>query len=264
MIYCEVPLPEPARGAAFCAWRFMLEPDDPPLVQHQVPPDGTTNAVLVVTSAGARLARLVGPSLASLEVPVLRGWRYAGLRLRPEAARLVTGATTLPHTSAERDTGDALAPIWADLAASVGDGTDWHGTAALLAGRRGADRAVAVAVDALTVSGGTAPIPALARAAALGERHFRRRFLAATGIAPKQYADVQRVRHALIRALDDADWAGIAHDTGFADQPHLARDIKERFGAAPRRVIGYLGGIRHELLAPRQVRNVQDVREQAA
>jgi AraC-like DNA-binding protein len=38
-----------------------------------------------------------------------------------------------------------------------------------------------------------------------------------------------------ILALEDSDWEGVAHDSGFADQPHLVRDIKERFGAAPRR-----------------------------
>ena len=113
-------------------------------------------------------------------------------------------------------------------------------------------------------SGGTVPIPALARAASLSERHFRRRFQAATGLAPKTYADVQRVRRALILSLGDPDWAGIAEEAGFADQPHLIRDIRERFGAAPRQVRGYLGGIRHELLSFGDVRFVQDRAAQAA
>jgi transcriptional regulator GlxA family with amidase domain len=104
----------------------------------------------------------------------------------------------------------------------------------------------------------------LARLAQLSERQFRRRFHAATGVTPKQYADVQRVRRALILALDDPDWAGIAHDSGFADQPHLARDVKLRFGAAPTRVSGYFCGIRHELLEASHVRNLQADKAQAA
>ncbi len=54
MIYREVELPEALNGAAFCAWRFVIEPTDPPHVQHSIPPDGTTNLVLV-RDAGARL-----------------------------------------------------------------------------------------------------------------------------------------------------------------------------------------------------------------
>jgi len=75
---------------------------------------------------------------------------------------------------------------------------------------------------------------------------------------------VQRVRRALIISLEDNNWAGIAHDSGFADQPHLARDIKERFGASPRRVAGYLGNMRHELLEEDDVRNIQSGSARAA
>jgi transcriptional regulator GlxA family with amidase domain len=126
------------------------------------------------------------------------------------------------------------------------------------------DGAIAAAVDRLTASGGTVPVSRLAALAQLSERQFRRRFHAATGITPKQYADVQRTRRALILALEDPDWAGIAHDSGFADQPHLVRDVKLRFGAAPMRVSGYYGGIRHELLDGGGVRNIQEDRAQAA
>jgi transcriptional regulator GlxA family with amidase domain len=123
---------------------------------------------------------------------------------------------------------------------------------------------VAAAVDAIVATGGSVPMTRLARAAGLSERHFRRRFVAATGLAPKFYADVQRVRRALILALEDDDWAGVAAEAGFADQPHLARDVKERFGAAPGRIGGYFRGMRHELVAPPDGRFVQDDEAQAA
>ncbi len=136
-------------------------------------------------------------------------------------------------------------------------GSNWTRTAALLPGIPPGDQAIAGAVDRLIASGGALPISQVAAHSGLSERQFRRRFHRATGISPKQFTDVQRIRRALILALDDPNWVGVAHDSGFADQPHLIRDVKQRFGAAPRRVSGYFGGIRHELLDLPDGRNIQ-------
>jgi AraC-like DNA-binding protein len=257
MIYRELEVPEPLTGIALCAWRFVMELGDPALVEHMVPPDGTTNLVLVRSAHGA-FASIVRPSLASVHVPVQQEWDYAGLRLRPEAAETATGLPPVPGPPEPQTPDGPLAPIFADLAALMDESCDWSGTLRLFAGACGPDRLVGDAVDALIATGGAASLPALSRAAGLGDRQFRRRFVAATGVAPKYFADVYRMRRALVLALNDPDWAGIAEESGFADQPHLVRDFRARFGQAPRRVRGYFGGIRHELLAPAHVRFVQD------
>jgi len=262
VIYRE--LPEPVQHFALCAWQFLLEDGDPTLVQHQVPPDGTINLVMIRSAEGDLYPRLVGPCLAAATVPVVLGWSYCGLRLRPEAARTVIGVDPQPNVNDALPLEGRFAPLWADLADLIGGGTGWVRTSDWLAGLLPGDDGMAASVDRLIASGGTMPVARLAALAQLSERQFRRRFHAATGIAPKQYADVQRVRRALILRLEDPNWAGIAHDAGFADQPHLARDIKERFGAAPRRVAGYLGGMRHELLEGEHVRNIQSGAARAA
>jgi transcriptional regulator GlxA family with amidase domain len=152
-----------------------------------------------------------------------------------------------------------FAGVLRDLAAwAVGDpAPDLTASAALLAGTSG-DEAISRAVDLLVGTGGTVPISSLCAGAGLSDRQFRRRFLAATAVTPKQYADVQRVRNALIMALTEPSWAAVAHESGYADQPHLARSIKERFGSAACRVGGYFGGMRHEMLVPGDGRKVQD------
>lgn len=264
MIYREIALPHALAGSALCAWQFVMEADDPPLVQHKVPPDGTTNLVLVRDALGVLYSRLIGPSLAGYTVPVTQGWSYAGLRLRPEAAEAVTSIAPCAGSAALVEREGKLAAVWSDLEALIAGGTDWSRSAALLGPVQGPDRSIAASVDLLIASGGTQPIGAVASRFGLGERQFRRRFHAATGVAPKQFAAVQRVRHALILSLDEASWAEIAHEAGFADQPHLGREIKERFGAPPRQVAGYLGGIRHELVAPLPDRFVQDGAARAA
>ena len=265
MIYRVIALPEALRRAALCAWQFLLEPGDPGSLQHQVPPDGTTNLALIRADDGNLYPRLIGPALAAFTVPVTAGWHYTGLRLRPEMARAVTGAAPRTGRMDLLDAEGQLAPLWRDLLRLMDEGAcDWTETIGCFGMTGPADHVVGDAVDLLIDSGGIIPVARLAAMSGLGERQFRRRFHAATGIPPKQFADVQRVRRALVLGLDDPDWAGIAHESGFADQPHLARDIKGRFGAAPIRVAGYLGGIRHELLAADHVRNVQSSPPRAA
>jgi AraC-like DNA-binding protein len=262
MIFREIALPDGLSSIAFCAWQFVVEPHDPPAFQHVIPPDGTTNLALILIAGAPPRPMLVPPSLAARTVPVAQGAYYAGLRLRPEAARMVTGREPAPGPPDLLPLDGPLAPIWSDLFALAEGGTDWRASLAAFGGCAAADAAIAGAVTRLVESGGCASIASLAAASGLGVRQFRRRFHAAIGVAPKQYADVQRARRALLLALLERDWAGAAHEAGFADQPHFARDIKDRFGAPPRRVAGYLGGIRHEMLD--DVRIIQDARAAAA
>jgi len=197
-------------------------------------------------------------------VPVTQGVSITGIWLRPEAALAVTGQPPQPDAFDAQDVDGALRPIWSDLAALTEGPCCWSKTQELMAIARGLDPQVVVAVSRTIVSGADEPVAALAAGSGMGERQFRRRFHRATGISPKQFADVQRVRRALVPALTDGKWAGIAHDSGFADQAHLSRDIRLRFGATPRRVAGYFGGIRHELLTHGGVRFVQDRAAEAA
>jgi AraC-like DNA-binding protein len=264
MFYRERELPATLGQAALCAWHFSLEPGDPPLVEHKVPPDGTTNFVLVRDVQGDCYTQLIGPTLAAYPVPVSIGWTYCGLRLRPETAGAITGKVPPVGTAEPLPLDGKFAPLWRDLQDFAAGGTDWAGTVSLIGGDLRADRQIAAAVERIILTGGTIPVSGLAGSAGLSERQFRRRFHGATGVAPKQFAAVQRVRRALILSLEDPDWAGVASEAGFADQPHLAREVKDRFGAALARVGGYFAGMRHELVLHSGVRFLQDDLAEAA
>jgi AraC family transcriptional regulator len=74
----------------------------------------------------------------------------------------------------------------------------------------------------------------LAAAVPLSPYHFSRVFKATTGITPHGY--VMRCRTDAARSLlarGDLDLDEIAHRTGFADGPHLARRFRRRFGQSP-------------------------------
>ena len=73
----------------------------------------------------------------------------------------------------------------------------------------------------------------------LPSRTLRRRFTAQVGLTPKRFARVQRLQR-LVRALGgeaQVDWAAMAAEHGYADQPHLADEFRELVGVTP---TGYL------------------------
>jgi AraC-like DNA-binding protein len=64
------------------------------------------------------------------------------------------------------------------------------------------------------------------------QRHFRKR----TGLAPKRYVAVQRFNDALKQiALERADLAHVAAETGYCDQAHLTMDLGRHAGFSPGR-----------------------------
>jgi AraC-like DNA-binding protein len=94
------------------------------------------------------------------------------------------------------------------------------------------DPVVTAAADALSagVSVGEA-------AAALGmlPRTLRRRFVADVGLTPKRFARVQRLQR-VVRDLGGpsrVDWARLAAEHGYADQPHLVEEFRQLAGVTP-------------------------------
>jgi len=82
---------------------------------------------------------------------------------------------------------------------------------------------------------GMHPVRELAARSGYSHRQFITLFRGATGLAPKTYARVHRLGRVLETAAADPSrgWADIAHDTGFADQPHLTREFGEIAGLSP-------------------------------
>lgn len=64
------------------------------------------------------------------------------------------------------------------------------------------------------------------------ERQLHRRSLAAFGYGPKTLQRVLRFDRALRLARDGTDLASVAYATGYADQAHLARDVKAFAGVS--------------------------------
>jgi AraC-like DNA-binding protein len=66
-------------------------------------------------------------------------------------------------------------------------------------------------------------------------RTFRRRFVALTGLTPKRFARVQRLRRvaAAIGNATVVDWASVAAHHGYYDQSHLVDEFRDLVGVTP-------------------------------
>jgi AraC-like DNA-binding protein len=79
-----------------------------------------------------------------------------------------------------------------------------------------------------------ASVPLVAERFGLSERQFRRRFIAAVGYGPKSLESVLRLRRAM-RLLEEQrlSIAEIAVAAGYADQPHMTREMRRLAGLTP-------------------------------
>ncbi|MFE2048455.1 helix-turn-helix domain-containing protein [Streptomyces sp. NPDC059459] len=82
------------------------------------------------------------------------------------------------------------------------------------------------------------PVAATADELGVGPRQLHRRSLAAFGYGPKTLARVLRLQRGLALARQNVPLAETAVRAGYADQAHLARDVKELTGLPPGRLLG--------------------------
>ncbi|UPK73219.1 helix-turn-helix domain-containing protein [Nocardioidaceae bacterium SCSIO 66511] len=75
------------------------------------------------------------------------------------------------------------------------------------------------------------PVPAVARAISMSERQLRRRTRQAFGYGVKTLSRIHRFQAVVALARAGVPLADAAARTGYADQPHLAREVRTLAGA---------------------------------
>ncbi len=85
------------------------------------------------------------------------------------------------------------------------------------------------------------PVAAMADELGLSARQLHRRCLPIFGYGPRRLARVLRLHRALDQARTGAPLAEVAFDSGYADQPHLNREVRELAGTTPTVLLEELG-----------------------
>ncbi|MGV9277796.1 helix-turn-helix domain-containing protein [Streptomyces griseosporeus] len=166
---------------------------------------------------------------------------WSGIRFRPGTAPALLGVPA--HEL--RDQRVELADLWsagrvrrlrARVATAAGPEAGLEEAALLLAAEAGPpDPLLGRLVAALDAG---RPVGATADELGLGARQLHRRALAAFGYGPKTLARVLRLQRALVLARAGVPYADTAARAGYADQAHLARDVRQLTG----RTLGVLLG----------------------
>ncbi len=221
-------------------WEFAVREGAPP--EHYVPPDGCTSLTMIVGGPARGAVLASGPWLDPLAIPVEPGSRYIGIRLRPGVAGSVLGVDPMSLRNQSVPADAMLGPLAGVLRQAVFATNDLDGAATVFdaiwsreVARFVAPDSMALrAVDRLIATGGELAVRALAREMNASERTLLRRFKAATGLTPKQFARIRRLLAAAWQVVDGNDrWSEIAAQAGYADQPHLHHDVVDLTGLRP-------------------------------
>jgi AraC-like DNA-binding protein len=81
-------------------------------------------------------------------------------------------------------------------------------------------------------------VDAMAQRVGLSVAHFSREFKRAMGSTPWAYVMERRLQLAHEQLRKGSAVSSVAHDCGFADQSHLSRAIRTRYGVAPSEICG--------------------------
>ncbi|MEU7337513.1 helix-turn-helix transcriptional regulator [Streptomyces sp. NPDC007074] len=159
--------------------------------------------------------------------------RWAGVRFYPGTAPALLGVPA----DELRDLRVGLADLWPAalvrrLTARIDAAADPVAALEEVALDRAADTEPADPLlrEIVTALGAGRPVADTAGRLGLSTRQLHRRSLTAFGYGPRTLARVLRLQRALTLAWDGVPFAEVAARSGFADQPHLARDVKELAG----------------------------------
>lgn len=220
-----MPPPEGLAATVASLW------SDTPLTSRtqRVLPDGCMD---LLCSAGE--VRVAGPDTAAYLTEVPAGSRVLAVRFRPGAAPGVLGVPA----DALRDQRVPLAELWGRAATErIAAADDPAGALlnAVRARRPAPDPTLRVVLARLRAGAGVA-----ATADALGwtERTLHRRCLAAFGYGPAVLRRILRFRAAVRLLGRGVPPAETAARTGYADQPHLSREVRALAGVAPGQLSG--------------------------
>ncbi|GAA0941184.1 helix-turn-helix transcriptional regulator [Nonomuraea longicatena] len=227
-------LPDPAvSGRVAVLWVHVAEGDG----RHLVVPDGCVDLIW-----GPHGPHVAGPDTGPMYTRMRAGDTYVGVRFLPGA---VGGALGVPVEELR----DLRVPV-ADLPRSdalrrmteEGPGASRSELQRLMLAtvveRLGATAApdpAAPHVAAALRAGRT--VAEVARRLGLSERQLHRRSLASFGYSPKTLQRIVRFQRALRLARAGRPLADVAADSGYADQAHLANDVKRLSGVTIRRLL---------------------------
>jgi AraC-like DNA-binding protein len=237
--YGEQPPPEPFAEHLLALWSFDVRLPEGAVALHTVWPDGCVSLSVVCAGGRPVAASVVGPRLRALRIPVRSGLTVRGVRLWPDTAAQVLGVDPVAIRDLTRPASELLGFGALTLARMVASAPDdaavsevWESwMAPRIADAALPDPVVRLVVRLLIDSDGTMDLAEAARQAELSARQVERRFGAAVGLSPKQFARVRRVRAAIAAIVaGERSASHLAERFGYVEQTAFAREFRSVTG----------------------------------
>ncbi|HEX8611553.1 MAG TPA: AraC family transcriptional regulator [Telluria sp.] len=246
VLYQEYPSHPALAPYLACLWTCQVFPGARP-VTHRVLPD---NCMDILWQDVAALSRVSGMMSTVIHVPVHQPVRTIAARFKPGAAAHFFAMPL--HELADRH--PSLGDLWDGAATRQFTDALWSRTlsdadavatverlllqrlrSAAITAKPGLADAAVIAIER---SHGAVRIDTLAAQLGVSRQHLSSQFRARVGLGAKQFARVCRFRQASarIRAATDPhqlDWARLALDLGYYDQPHLIHEFRQLSGSTP-------------------------------
>ena len=196
----------------------------------RVLPDGCID---VIWSDGQ--AFVAGPDSTANVQPRRPGQEFVGIRFAPGAAPTYLRVPAVELRDRRVPLAQLLAPAEArQFTERVAEAADREAALSELVPPTSPEPWVRRLVARLRAG---SPVAAAADELALSERQLHRRSLAAFGYGPKTLARILRLERALGMARTGMPPAQVAHLAGYADQPHLSRDVRALAGVPLRTLL---------------------------
>jgi AraC-like DNA-binding protein len=213
------------------------------------------------TAVGGRRAAVIGTMTRPLSVTMAGPVDLFGVRFRPGC---LPGFLALNAAQLTDDAVD-LTNFWGQLAREawqrLGEATPQNRIRILQEvlrahtnGQIEIDPFIHHSVARIEAARGGLRIGDLERRTGLSGRQLERKFARYLGVSPKIFARVVRFKGVVAAAArpGQPDWARLAGDFGFADQPHLVREFKAFSGLTPEAYVKLINDL------PRDVGFLQD------
>jgi AraC-like DNA-binding protein len=239
----RLPIPELQEYLA-CVWIKRVGPESLP-IPHRTIPNGSAELLCIVGS----IPRLVGPQTGPTEELLAPSTVAIGVRFRPGVGPPVLGEFASELLDRDSRTDDLWGRVAIELAEEIAEAASPEAAlasveAALL--KRITTRAATIDPLALEIVRQLLVSPddgvgSLASSLYISERQLRRRCERATGVGPKTLQRVFRFQRLLSLAHAEGaprpNLGRLAHDAGYSDQSHLARESARLTGRTPRAVL---------------------------
>ena len=233
--YSEVEPPPDLRRAVACFWSLEVAAGSGGFLQRMLP---DLSVDLIALADGVRIA--IGPMLRATDVPIPAGAVLRGVRLRAGIAARLLGVPAKDLVG-RRHRLDGVAP---DLDLRLRSGPEgFH--AAVAQALRGREIAPCEGMDLHTslrwlAANPTTVVDQLSARLGVSARYVRRHLASELGCSPKTAQRILRVQRVLRMAratCGQAALADVAERCGFADQPHLSRELRHFMRLTPGRLM---------------------------